>query len=940
MFEVDKDQLERATGGRYEILGRIGEGGMGTVFSALHKKLGSKVAIKVLSPDIFSTETHLRRFKQEAQVAAQLSHPNLVPVHELDVDGELAYLVMPFIDGNTLDQHLIVNGPMSPEDVATMLRQVGAALDFAHRRGVIHRDVKPSNILWERETGRWLVTDFGVARVTSSGEDGLTQPGTSIGTPAYMAPEQLGRAVEVDGRADLFALAAVGFEALTSERPDATMGKDVLARSLIFKRPDVDQRFAHSLCAPLTISRTERPHTIELWLEHLEPGSRKRLRAVTVGVATGMIFVVWLLRMWIGQPTTAETATTPTIAVLPFAVTGNGEVGLDSILPQAFTWQLQGLGDIRVLQPSSFRSAVLRRFGAPPFDPDTISAIGQLITANQVVIGDANVDGGRVSIRVELVDVAQRRIIAAADTAGPADSLHALVTSLVIQTVGGQLSEQMSGIRASLPRGTQAVRSYFQGDRAFRRGAFGDAIQHFERVIELDSTYAPAYFKRMLATVMGVQPSKTAPAVRSALNAAMLYRDELDPVSARLLEGYGSLLLNGDLNAAEDTFRDIVDDYPDAVDAWFVLGFLRFRFASLMDATLADAEGAFQQVIVRDPSFAAATGQLAQIAILQNDQTAARHFLNQYLIYDGSSDAAQLARAVDTLLFQPANAQAVLSSFPDRPALILEYLAMPAGELEQPGGTRAFSGEAVRVLATRAATSEERTMTFRMQMAMLTGWGRFSEARVAMEEAQNRGVPQAEIDRWSLLIQAAGLAPDWEGSESAAERLLQAEDEPVVSAWIAARWARKAGRDPARFDARLSRVAQESDILSESLIRDLEALDLLSGGDSLGALDKWQGAQSRYDIAHLTFGLAHSLWPLRLDRARVALAVGRLEEARDVAGTFSRMAGFVDQAAWIGILQVLIDSETALGNVPQAQRWTRRMERLTTGRPISQGRLN
>ena len=144
------EEVELATGGRYRVESLLATGGMGAVYRAYNRQLESPVAIKVLHPEIAQHEVILARFKREASLSARLSHPNIVPVFEFAAKEELAYLVMPFIEGNTLADHLLENGAMAHRDVLKMLKEVGSALSFAHRHDIVHRDVKPSNILLER----------------------------------------------------------------------------------------------------------------------------------------------------------------------------------------------------------------------------------------------------------------------------------------------------------------------------------------------------------------------------------------------------------------------------------------------------------------------------------------------------------------------------------------------------------------------------------------------------------------------------------------------------------------------------------------------------------------------------------------------------------------------------------------------------------------------
>lgn len=281
------EDVQRAVGDRYEVLDLAGAGGMGAVYRARHTQLGHVVAVKVLPPEVAASRMRQERFRREASIAAQLQHPHLVPVYEFDVRDGLAFLVMPFVRGVTLET-LLAGGRLEPDAVLRVLREVGSALDFLHRRGIVHRDVKPSNILVEEDSGRALLTDFGLARPDRSTDGSLTAPGTPLGTPDYMAPEQAAGDEGVDGRADLYALALVAFEALTATLPASSGDRAALARTLHAAQPTLGSLLAGALVTPLAARPDDRPPTAAAWLALLERGRqerRTRITQVAVGLA-------------------------------------------------------------------------------------------------------------------------------------------------------------------------------------------------------------------------------------------------------------------------------------------------------------------------------------------------------------------------------------------------------------------------------------------------------------------------------------------------------------------------------------------------------------------------------------------------------------------------------------------------------------------------------
>ncbi|MBK5188702.1 MAG: serine/threonine protein kinase, partial [Gemmatimonadaceae bacterium] len=211
---------ERALAANYELDNELGRGGMGIVYRARDRRLKRLVAIKLLPPELAFRSEIKTRFLREAETAAQLSHPNIVPIYSVDERDGLVYFVMALVEGPTLAKKMYEDGQLPVDEVRRVLREVADALAYAHGRGVIHRDIKPDNILLDKESGRAMVTDFGIARAIQEGADSrLTATGVAIGTPAYMSPEQAAGDREIDGRTDLYALGVVAYQMLAGRLP-------------------------------------------------------------------------------------------------------------------------------------------------------------------------------------------------------------------------------------------------------------------------------------------------------------------------------------------------------------------------------------------------------------------------------------------------------------------------------------------------------------------------------------------------------------------------------------------------------------------------------------------------------------------------------------------------------------------------------------------------
>ena len=238
-------RVERALAPQYEVEGELGRGGMGIVYRARDTRLKRTVAVKLLPPELAYRTEIKSRFLREAEMAAQLSHPNIVPIYSVDEKDGLVYFIMACVDGDNLAKQMATRGPLPVADVRRILREVSGALAFAHARKFIHRDIKPDNILIDKDDGRAIVTDFGIARAVQDGQETrLTATGIAIGTPAYMSPEQCAGERELDGRADLYALGTLGYQMLAGRLPfEANSTPALLVKQLSEKPlPIVERR--------------------------------------------------------------------------------------------------------------------------------------------------------------------------------------------------------------------------------------------------------------------------------------------------------------------------------------------------------------------------------------------------------------------------------------------------------------------------------------------------------------------------------------------------------------------------------------------------------------------------------------------------------------------------------------------------------------------------
>ncbi|MBI4421842.1 MAG: protein kinase [Gemmatimonadetes bacterium] len=878
--------VQAAVADRYDVTGILAADGQGTRYTGRDRSLNTVVMITVLPGEAVSSQETEARFQREAAAVARLSHPHIVPVVDSGVREGLAYLVQPFVDGKTLEQHLRDHGRLSLGEAETLLRQLGSALDFAHARGVVHGNLTASHVLLDRSSGRWLLTGLATSSPTVA-----------------------------DADADLRALAGLIMRGLTNEHPDAHADREAVMRWLRGERPELTSAVARAIAAPLAPGG-EAPGTVEDWLAEIAAAGRRR--PVKPWAAVAALLFAALGGWWAAsRRPEAISAARPTIAVLPFFTAGEGPgIDLDSVMPPAVARQLQALPEYHIIGFPTVSAAIRRHFGNEPVSLDTLLVLARQLGATRIVTGRAMVVQNRITINLEVRDPEGGRVIAKADTVGAVDSLHGLVAGVTARAFRRSRGELLP----ALPRGLPAIAAYFEGTRNFRHAAYERAIEQFDRVIALDSAFAPAYLGRLLAVV---QLLPTEAQIRAVMPTAAT-RALLDPVSQRVLSGYARVLNEGDLRGAAGVFQDLVTQYPEAVDAWFSLGELQFHFGPLIGIPLGASAKAFEEVLARDGSYASAVGHLITLALAEDDNQRARAYMRRYLEIDSTSVQAQLVGAGDTLLFRPRLAPRVLTSFGRRPAEFLEDVALLASEFGRSTAERLLGYRAIDALWQRAARGREKARAFRLLLASYLGSGRYASARELVVDARELGVPQDEIDRW---VVASAITPlpdlgDAVTQAAAARRLRGTSDDPLTARWLAARWYTRwepeEAADAVQDFRRLVRPPGEASPLEASLSDDILAWERIAAGDTAGALATWRRATQRFSIEQVPFALAGSLWPLRLSRVRFGLLVQRYREALEASETFLRISGFVDQAAWPEVLPFRAEAALAVGDTALA----------------------
>lgn len=901
MIPPSLDEVQRAVGDRYQLLDLAGAGGMGAVFRARHLSLGHIVAVKVLPPEVATSQMRQERFKREASLAAHLSHPNIVPVYEFDTRAGLSFLIMPFVRGVTFESVLDERRRLDVADALRVVREVGAALDFAHQRGVVHRDVKPSNIMIEQDTGRALLTDFGVARVERPGDGGLTVPGTPIGTPDYMAPEQLAGGDAVDGRADLYALGLIAYEALTGTLPSLRADRAQLARALRAAQPGMPAALATALVAPLAERPPDRPASAGAWLDLMERARRQRRRR---RAQTGIAVAALLGAGWYGYGRLHQPEAERTMAVMPFAVHGDRADLPPGQLTDWFTeWfadrmRLTGVSGLQIHAAATVRERAKQLFHAGALTPAEAESLAASLRARYYLQGSAEFVGSRLTLQTTLYETGGDPVRGGrGDVTASADSVSSAMDAAWAQVLRPLVGPDFALTSAvTLPTGLEALVAYRNAEVAFRQGDYDRALEEYNRVIAQDSGFALARFRRALVVA---QVDPTGERVVEALRGARQHQAGLSPADSLMLQGYTLLVERGDGEQALKLLKLAAGTAPDQPIVWFVLGEFYTHFGMLFDQSITEAEMAFNRVRDLVPQFAPAIAHLISLTYLRGDAAETKRLMDEYRKLDSTSVVAEVIGIADTALFGSGSAKLHLINvtLERRRFEVLAFLAFQAATVGSDADRQGPGRRVLLALERRAASEAEAAQALRMGLAadLRYGWADSARARVARASAP---AAQRERDAWYVLARAAGLPElgDWRvAAERVAGRLRVEGDSDAVALWLLAVAGNASTR--ARHGARLRALAADSSPLALSLTLDLEARRRLGAGNSAGALALWDSATTRYEVLSVPFGLVASLWPLRLEIARAAAQARDSLRARRACDTFTAPIGYVDQVA-------------------------------------------
>jgi hypothetical protein len=573
-------RLQRSLADTFTIERELGGGGMARVFLAHERALARRVVVKVLDLE-GAVAASAERFRREVQVIAKLQHPHIVPVLTAGGDDTLLWYVMPYVSGESLRARLTREGALPLPDALRIARELFDALGFAHDHGIVHRDVKPENILLEGKHA--VVADFGVAKALADAgvSSGLTSAGIALGTPAYMAPEQAMADATTNHRADLYAAGAVLYEMLVGAPPFSGSAQSVIAAHITAEPPRIDQRrgdvplmLAQLIRQLMAKNPAERPQNAHEALTILETVStpaatatpllrstelgRKPRRATMWIAAAAVVIIAGAAWARFRAPSAGVAEGADVIAVMPLGSTGDStlaRLGRDIVV--TLSTSLDGVGSIRSVDAMSVLQGV--KDIPQPVRIDDARKLGARLGAKTVIHGVVTSEGGLARLDVALYPVSGGDAIAKASARSAPDNIRALTDTLTRQLLeqiwrhGTPPSAVLSDVATS---SGEALRAFLVGESAFERNQMDTAIAAYTHAVAADSNFAQAWLRLDYTRGMVLLPVDTA--VRSHLLALRerLPRRERDWLSIRNI---GLPFL-----ASLDSVRSVAARYPDS----------------------------------------------------------------------------------------------------------------------------------------------------------------------------------------------------------------------------------------------------------------------------------------------------------------------------------------------------------------------------------------
>ena len=638
--------IGKVLGNRYEILGVIGKGGMGWVYKARDREIDRVVAIKVIKPDLARDETVIARFRDEIILARKVTHKNVLRIFDIAEADGFKFISMPFIEGKDLKAIITEKGKLTTDEALDVAVQVLEALKSAHDVGVVHRDLKPHNILIDAD-GNACVTDFGIAKSMDAG--GLTMTGQIVGTPDYMSPEQAeGR--DVDGRSDLYSFGLVLYEMLTGHVP---FKADSIITTLMMRlreiaeppsqtNPDVPAWVDRLVMKALERNPDDRYATADDILHDIERAHVKRkirlrgrnlvLAGVGIAAAAVALFFFGL------KPRLSFEQERTFIAVLPFEnLTGETELDwLASGIPENLTADLAQSRFFRVMSTDRLRHVVSDIGGDPNgYDVGEIMAqIGRATDLDAVAMGSFAKIGEKIRITLRIEDANSQEMIGSRSVDGTEEELLAMIDNLTRNTkqifnlsqsdIDEDLDQEVGAQRT---KSVSAASNYSKGLDFAYSGAYLEAAEAFEGAIEDDEDFAIAY-ARAAEAYMNLGYDDRAEELASAAVEKLVKNMDRVPPSDRTYILATQATVTHNAEQAIESYTDFIAEFPDDPEGYYKLA---VTYIEISEWDLA-AEN-LRKALEIDPKAGSVRYELGRVLIYRHDLDAALVELDQALTY-------------------------------------------------------------------------------------------------------------------------------------------------------------------------------------------------------------------------------------------------------------------------------------------------------------------
>ncbi len=654
------DRLKAALADRYAIERELGAGGMATVYLAEDLKHRRKVALKVLRPEL-GAAVGADRFVREIDIAAQLQHPHILPLHDSGEAEGFLYYVMPFMEGESLRDRLVSAGRLSVDESLSAFRDVVDALVKAHKSGVVHRDIKPGNILLSDRHA--TVADFGIAKAVSAASGAIqhTTAGMTLGTPSYMAPEQVAADPNIDHRADIYAAGIVMYEMLTGQLPFSAMTPQQLLAAHVTvapepianRRPELPSAVAAMVMKCLVKdpagrwqTAEELLHTVDEIRRSVPPARPQKFPRQGWLAAAAALGLAGALGLWAiartGSP--ALESSQMAIAVMPFVVAGDEQYEyLSEGIVNLLSTSLDGAGGLRSVNAHALLGYVTDRGGVVA---DQADGIADRFGAGLYVLGDIVEAGNRLRITASMFDRNQPTDEPfTATVEGDAEALFELVDQLAARLATERVADsgaRLTRIAALTTSSLPAVKSYLEGERAFRAGQNGEAAAAFQQAVSEDSTFALAFYRLSMVE----ERLAWAEASQQSAEAAFRHGQRLSARHRRFFEAVLALR-RGESSRAEQMFRTIVNTYPDDAEAWYQLGELMFHGNPLRGGSMTAGREPLTNALFYDPGDLNALYHLARIAVADGDSVALDTLTRRFVELSPSGERSPELRALE-----------------------------------------------------------------------------------------------------------------------------------------------------------------------------------------------------------------------------------------------------------------------------------------------------